>query len=188
LHKTFGPSIDFTVAGEPVDLDGARALAEKEKEGRYQFQWWVLDRIDGRRKADKKQKGADWGIDGRIFFTDEPAAMALKTIIVSVKSGGVSIKDIKDLIATVEQEHAEMGALATLEEATEPMRIAATGAGYYHSVAWNKDYPKIQILTIAEILAGKKVDYPGQNMTYPAAIRLVETPEQKTLTPEDDDL
>jgi hypothetical protein len=173
LYKTFGSTVELTVEGEPKDLAGAKELAVGEKTGRYEFQWWVLDKLDGRRRTlEEKKKGPDRGIDGRIFFTDATDATTLKTIIVSVKSGAVSVRDTKDLIATVAQERAEMGVLVTLEEPTGPMRVEATGAGYYHSGAWNKDYPKIQILTVADIFAGKKADYPGHNLTYPEAIRI----------------
>jgi adenine specific DNA methylase Mod len=56
IRKTFGTSVPFTVIGEPQDLTGAAALASRMPEGRYQFQWWILDRLDGRRRLPEEKK------------------------------------------------------------------------------------------------------------------------------------
>ena len=69
LHSAFGDSIkaSYETIGEPVDVAGARALAEEDP---YQFQWWALGLVNARPVEQKK--GADKGIDGRLFFHDEP--------------------------------------------------------------------------------------------------------------------
>ena len=67
--------------GEPESVEDARQLAQDDK---YQFQWWALGLI-GARPAEEK-KGADQGIDGRLYFDDEDSAYT-KQIIISVKSG-----------------------------------------------------------------------------------------------------
>jgi site-specific DNA-methyltransferase (adenine-specific) len=49
------------------------------------------------------------------------------------------------------------GILITLEKPTKPMREEAADAGRYESKLWHdKDYPKIQILTIEGLLSGKE--------------------------------
>ena len=58
-----------------------------------------------------------------------------------------------------------IGVLITLEPPTGPMKVEAVDAGFYHSPIWDKDYPKIQILTIEELLQGKAVDMPPQTQT-----------------------
>ena len=45
-----------------------------------------------------------------------------------------------------------------MQEPTQPMRTEAAGAGFYTSPVWGKNYPRLQILTIAELLAGKDID------------------------------
>ncbi len=55
--------------------------------------------------------------------------------------------------------------LLTLEPPTAPMVKEALDAGYYHSPIWNKDYPRIQIITVEELLNGKAVDMPPQAQT-----------------------
>jgi hypothetical protein len=68
-----------------------------------------------------------------------------------------------------------IGVLITLEPPTSPMKVEAVDAGYYHSPIYDKDYPKIQILTIEELLHGKTVDMPPQtqtNVTFAKAPRV----------------
>jgi hypothetical protein len=47
-----------------------------------------------------------------------------------------------------------IGVFITLEEPTKPMRDEAVSAAFYHSPGWGQDYPRIQILTIEELLHG----------------------------------
>jgi hypothetical protein len=94
LSDAFGPEIKSTydVIGEPTDLAGAGQLAAEDK---YQFQWWALGQV-GARPAEQK-KGADRGIDGRLYFHDDESGQS-KQIIFSVKAGGVSVPQVRDLI------------------------------------------------------------------------------------------
>lgn len=50
------------------------------------------------------------------------------------------------------------------------MRTEAASAGHYHSVHWGKKYPRLQILTVGDLLGGKRIDYPEHlNVTYKRA-------------------
>ncbi len=151
-------NIDAEVIGEPVDLTSAKALATED---RYQFQWWALSKVKARPVGEKK-KGADKGIDGVIHFIDDPTSKP-KRVTVQVKSGHVHVKDIRELKDVASQE--AMGIFITLEPPTRDMQVEAVAAGYYHSPIWDKDYPKIQILTIEELLHGKTIDMPLQTQT-----------------------
>jgi len=164
------PKTDYKVIGEPEDLEGAKELASQN---RYQFQWWALSLINARAYGDKK-KGADTGIDGFIFFSDEEGIY--KKIIIQIKSGNVSVKDIRDLGHVISREKAEMGIFITLELPTKPMIKEAVGAGYYRSLLTKKDYPKIQILTIEELFDDKKPNIPQSILSHKKAERpLMET-------------
>lgn len=143
--KSAFPDISFEVLGTPKDLDGARNLAERDK---YQFQWWACSLVNAQPYQGKK-KGSDGGIDGLIFFQDDNSGA--KKIIVSVKGGErIGVTMVKDLIATVEREKAEIGLFVTLAEPTKPMITEAVTAGFYESAMGT--YPKIQILTIEELI------------------------------------
>jgi len=53
------------------------------------------------------------------------------------------------------------------------MITEAMGAGYYHSDGWGQDYPRIQILTIDDLLHGRaEVKMPPQFGTFKQAQRV----------------
>ncbi len=159
LKDSFG--IDVEVIGEPKDLSGAKALAQQQPDGRYQFQWWALGLI-GARPLGEKKKGADKGIDGVIHFIDDVSG-EVRRVVVQVKSGHIGVNAIRELKAVAAND--AIGVLITLGPPTGPMKVEAVDAGYYRSPIWNEDYPKIQILTIEELLQGKTVDMPPQTQT-----------------------
>jgi NACHT-associated inactive restriction endonuclease len=153
LRDTF-PLIDIEVVGVPKDLDGARALAAQDK---YQFQWWAVSLVDAVPYGGKK-KGADTGIDGFIYF--KPDGKTTEKAIVSVKGGeNVGVQMIRELNAVVDREKAKMGLLITLAEPTSNMRKEAVSSGYFRSEAQG-DFAKIQIVTVEELLGGKKPHLP----------------------------
>jgi site-specific DNA-methyltransferase (adenine-specific) len=58
---------------------------------------------------------------------------------------------------------------------TQPMRTEAAGAGVYDSPGWGRRYPKIQILTVQELLNGKEIAYPHQTgATFRTAVPIEE--------------
>jgi site-specific DNA-methyltransferase (adenine-specific) len=161
---------NYEVIGEPEDMSGARQLA---KDDPHQFQWWADGLIEakpvgGELGSKKVKKGADRGIDGVINFIDDDTAKP-KRVIVQVKSGHVSSRDIRDMVGTVEREKAAIGVFITLNDPTKDMKKEAVSAGYYFSEGWQQNYPKIQILTIEELLNGAKVNMPPINITFKKA-------------------
>ncbi len=154
LHGSFGKEISYQVIGEPKDLSGAEELATSEP---FQFQWWALGLV-GARPAQQK-KGADRGIDGRLFFHDEGSGGSTKQIVFSVKAGKVSVSHVRDLVGVLDREKAAIGVLISMQEPTREMRKEAASAGFYAS-PWGTSHPRVQLVTIAELLADKRVDYP----------------------------
>jgi site-specific DNA-methyltransferase (adenine-specific) len=152
------PGLQFEIHGEPKDLDSARDLALRDK---YEFQFWACALV-GAQPYKGGKKGADGGTDGLIYFQDDKTAS--KKIIVSVKGGeSVTRTMIADLKNTVEREGAQIGLFVTLAEPTEPMRKEATSAGFYTN-PYDEQFPKIQILTIADLLDGRKPQYRDFSM------------------------
>lgn len=155
---------DYAIVGEPVDFESASDLMKIDKTG-YQFQLWALSLIEdaypSKLNAEGKVvKGSDKGVDGWLSFKegDDPD---LKRIVISVKGGeNIGVQMVRDLIGTVEAKHATMGILVTLLEPTEPMKTTALECGFYESPVWRHHYPKIQLITIAELLAKKKPNIP----------------------------
>ena len=154
LWDAFGNQNSYEVIGEPVSLPDAETLAKQDP---YQFQWWSLGLV-GARPVEQK-KGADRGIDGRLYFHDEATARGkTKQIILSVKAGHTGVSHIRDLRGVIEREKADIGVLIALQEPTAAMKKEAASAGFYTS-PWGK-HPRLQILTVAELLQGKDIDYP----------------------------
>jgi len=160
---------DYQVIGEPEDLGSAIQLSTED---RYQFQWWALSLIKARPLGEGRvregKKGSDRGIDGVISFIDEANGKA-KKILVQVKSGKVKSGDIRDLRGAIDREGAAMGVFVTLEEPTREMITEATSAGFYQSPGWRKDYPKLQIYSIEQLLAGSEIKMPPATTTFKVA-------------------
>ncbi len=178
LKDTYGLTAgrDYKVVGQPEDVAGARELAQND---RYGFQWWILPLVGAKAlgaEAGKKEgkKGSDKGIDGLMSFFDDNSGKS-KKVIFSVKSGHVNVSHIRDLVGTVEREKAAIGVYITLEPPTKPMITEAVSAGFYHSEYFNKDFPKIQILTVEDILAGKEVKVPAESITFKKAPKAAST-------------
>jgi site-specific DNA-methyltransferase (adenine-specific) len=152
------PQIEFEVYGTPKDFASAQDLARRDK---YQFQWWACSLVKVPPYQGKK-KGADGGIDGLRYISDldENKRDIKRKIIVSVKGGdNVSVSMVRDLIGTMSTNKADLGFFVTLAEPTKAMITEATKAGFYRA-ANGRDYPRVQIFTIEDLLSGvKKPEY-----------------------------
>jgi site-specific DNA-methyltransferase (adenine-specific) len=169
LMDAFGETLEFDVTGEPTTREDAAKLARDDP---YQFQAWALGLV-GARTVDQ-QKGADHGIDGRLLFHEKPGGKT-RQVVISVKAGHVGVQHVRDLRGVVEREQAEIGLVISMQEPTRPMRIEATDAGHYRSGSegtgtWG-NHPKLQLLTIRELLEGKRIDMPPLTgrLTFPRA-------------------
>lgn len=181
LSDAFGDDVKYEIIGEPIDEASARALAQQD---RYQFQWWALSLIRARPYQGKK-KGADEGVDGVIYFQDidpeKPKKPVTQKIIVQVKSGRVSVKDIRELKTVVDNQNAVIGVFITLESPTKPMITEAATAGIFQR--FQATYPKIQIRMIKELLEGRGIEYPQTNidLTFKKAVRRSKSGDQLEL-------
>jgi len=164
LRDAFGPKVEkaYRVLGEPTTNADAAQLA---KDDPWQFQWWALGLVGARPAtgSSEKKKGADRGIDGRLFFHDESEAGDVKQVILSVKAGeNLNVSMVRDLVGVLDREKtqgAAIGVLISMEDPTKPMREEAAGAGFYRSPAGTQ-HPRIQLLTVAQLLQSKTIDMP----------------------------
>jgi hypothetical protein len=170
-HEDVYGSLDYKVIGEPVSPPDAEALAESDQ---YQFQWWALGLV-GARPTEQK-KGADRGIDGRLYFHDEPQGPT-KQIIFSVKAGNITASQIRDLRGVVDREQAQIGVFITMQEPTREMRREAASAGFYESPIGK--HPRLQILTIAELLDRKTIDAPSRAQRVDVTFKKAPKAERK---------
>ena len=152
LADTFGSAAEYEVVGEPVSLPDAGQLAQ---DAPYQFQWWALGLVGAR--PVEGIRGADKGIDGRIYFHEGDTAKT-RQIILSVKAGHVTVSHLRDLRGVLERQKAEIGVLLCMDEPTAPMRKECASAGFYTS-PWGR-HARLQILTVEDLLTGKTIDRP----------------------------
>jgi hypothetical protein len=152
LDDAFTPEVrkSYQVIGEPTDVRGAEQLALENK---YQFQYWALSQV-GAQPTEAIKKGADRGIDGRLYFHEANSGGESKQIIFSVKGGqNIGVSEVRDLIGVLQREKADIGVYISFAEPTKPMQREAAEAGFYISADGSR-YPRVQLLTIKGLIDG----------------------------------
>lgn len=159
----------YTVAGIPRDKAAALALFSKDP---FDFERWAVSLING--QPNQKQVG-DKGIDGVARFplgNPDKTAKKFGQVLISVKGGKhLGPQFVRDLLGTVETQKAEMGVLITLGEPTKGMVDAANHAGNYVLAANGQTFPKIQMITVADLLMGKRPALPTTINPYVKATK-----------------
>lgn len=148
---------DFTVEGVPQSLEGAYDLWTRDK---YQFQKWAIEQIEG---FVTSRKTADGGIDGRLYFS-LPDEKDLQSMVLEVKGGkSVDISVVRDLRGVLEREGGHMAGLIVMEDLG-----ARKTANFKREMGEAGDlnvsgvlYPRMQMLTVPEILSGKRFRTPS---------------------------
>lgn len=146
---------DFTIDGVPRNVEGAKHLWEHDP---YHFQRWAVEAVDG---FVTNKRTADGGIDGRIYF--EAGLPDLQSMVLEVKGGkNVGIKDLRALSSVLEDDDAMLAGLIVLEPIGKTKQrnfdkhIGKAGDLEIDGIA----YPKMQILTVADIFEGKRFKMP----------------------------
>jgi DNA modification methylase len=160
MRHTYGDEIEETyeIHGIPADIGGAQALFA---ENPFDFERWAVSLLDG--QPNEKQVG-DKGIDGVIRFYAE--AQKIGRAIVSVKGGATNPNDVSALLGVIQKENAELGIFVTLGNVTKGMQEVADKSGTYESELTGQTYPRIQIVTVADLMAGKRPNLPTAILPY----------------------
>jgi DNA modification methylase len=152
LRKRYGlvEGRDYKVAGVPTSVDGARELFSHDP---HQFQHWAVELAGG---FCTQARSGDKGVDGRIYFETENG---LRNMVLSVKGGKLTPAYVRELIGTVSTPGGgSLGGFICLDEPTDGMTKAAKAHG-----TWSydgRDYPRIQIRTISDLLQKRGFDMP----------------------------
>lgn len=180
LERKFDNTVlnSITVSGVPKDMASAIALANKKDDRlRKEFEKWAVLTYTNNRAIISEKKGADQGIDGTGYFKTGKDEIA--KIVFQVKSGGVERGDIAKLRGDMDREQAPLAILITLVKPTNPMVKEAKAAGQYHHESMGRNYDKIQIVTVQEIVEeGKRLEIPMSLEVLKAAKRDVEDKQQ----------
>ena len=161
LRHTYGEEIQETydMLGIPRDLTGAEALFKRSP---FEFERWCVMMLDG--QPNEKQVG-DRGIDGVIRFPVDAKGNSDRALI-SVKGGATNPGHVRDLFGTIESQRAAMGVFVTMNPPTKGMIEAANHGGSYIHPANGQRYPKLQIMTVQELLDDKKPNMPTALLPY----------------------
>lgn len=135
----------FEVDGIPVSVEQAEELFKRDP---FQFQHWFVERVGG---FPMQKKVADRGIDGRIYFEMREG---LGEMLLSVKGGRLRPTDVRDLVGVLNREKVAMAGFLSLREPSKAMKAEAADAGMF--TYGNVQYPRLQLLTVAEVLEGKR--------------------------------
>jgi site-specific DNA-methyltransferase (adenine-specific) len=158
LHQWL-PRAKYAVTGIPFDEHSARMMAHKDW---FAFQQWAVAQCRGRSGG----LGGDRGVDGEIIF--QRGRDEYGRAIVSVKGGKhVGPAMVRELAGAVELHGADAGIFICLNEPTKEMRTAAHGIGRVELPGG--DRPKIQIVTVHDLIAGPNLGIPTALNTIAAA-------------------
>lgn len=161
LRKTYGEPIRATydILGIPEDMEGAQRLFEHNA---FEFERWVVMILHG--QPNEKQVG-DKGIDGQIRIITGARGQSDR-VLISVKGGGTSPGHVQALLGTVQQNRAAIGVFATMRPPTKAMREVANASGSYKHPGDGRAYPRLQIITVEELLNGKRPKLPPTESPY----------------------
>lgn len=155
LHLQEG--VDYVIDGVPKNWEGAFELWKQDA---YQFQKWCVELVEGFVNV---KKTADDGIDGRIYF-DMPGEKVFQSMALEVKGGeNLSINHVRALNSVLQYEHIRMAGLITMKApgSQQAKNFQQTMALAGNVRIGERDYPKIQMLTVDEILNGKTFEMPS---------------------------
>ncbi|WAB09831.1 DNA methyltransferase [Streptomyces phage TagePhighter] len=161
LRHTYGEEIreTYEILGIPRDISGAQALFRRSP---FEFERWCVMMLDG--QPNEKQVG-DRGIDGVIRFPIDGKGGSDR-VLVSVKGGATNPGHVRDLVGTVESQRAAMGVFVCMNEPTKGMVDAANHSGAYNHPANGQRYPKVQIISVNDLVNGKRPNMPTALLPY----------------------
>lgn len=147
---------DFVVEGVPQSVEGAQDLWERDK---HQFQKWAIEQVDG---FVTSKKTSDGGVDGRLYFS-LPGQTDLGSMVIEVKGGkNVNVEVARALRGVLERDQALMAGLIVMHDLGDRKTknfYREMDAGFLDVSGVR--YPKMQILTVPEILEGKRFITPS---------------------------
>lgn len=172
LLHTYGQDIvgTYDILGIPKDKAAALALFSHSP---FDFERWAVSMISA--QPNVKQVG-DKGIDGVARFPVDNKG-GIGRVLVSVKGGKqLNPAMVRDLGGTVQTQKAEMGVLITLTPPTRGMIDEQNHAGTYTHPATKAVYPRIQMITVDELLRGTKPSMPATILPYVQARKAAPAP------------
>jgi len=177
LRHTFGAEVcdSFEILGIPRDIGGAQALFDRSP---FDFERWAVSLINA--QPNEKQVG-DKGIDGVARFPLDTKS-AVGKVLASVKGGKtVTPQFVRDLIGTIDTQEAQMGVLITMAEPSKGVLDAVAHGRTYTWPVNGETFPRVQVITVKQLLQGRRPKTPSLLMPYIPAAKLIASSAQPTL-------
>ncbi len=148
---------DFIIDGVPRTIEGAKDLWTRDK---YHFQKWAVEEVDG---FVTTKRTTDGGIDGRLYFAI-PREKTLQSVAIEVKGGkNVNINAVRALRGVLDNDEALLAGLIIMDPLGQ-----TKDRNFHRDMAQAGDleidgvkYSRMQMLTVDEILEGKRFHTPG---------------------------
>ncbi len=150
--------VHYTVDGIPKTAEAAHDLWLRDK---YQFQRWAIETIDGFVSA---KRTGDGGVDGNLYFPTE-GGKTLESMTLEVKGGAnVGIGVVRELKGVMQRVGCSMAGLIVRDDAVSGIKrrnferemLDAGDLEYFGT-----KYRRMQMLTVSEILEGKRFHTPS---------------------------
>lgn len=150
-ETTMRLNVDYAIQGIPTDHVAAEAFFKATaKQNHKPFEMWAVSLVGG---EPIEKKGGDRGIDGRLPLYDSTGA--LRWAMIQIKGGHLAPTLVRDFARVIERENAPFGMFLCLEKPTDQMKAEADSLGTLENFG-NRRIPRLQILTIRELLEEKK--------------------------------
>lgn len=154
LSRNFGleDGKHYKVDGVPLTVEGAQELFSDDPQ---HFQEWIVEAAGG---FVNSKRSSDRGVDGRIWWETPKGP---RHMVISVKGGKLTPAYVRELHGTLRSEpNAELGGFLCLQEPTRGIVQAAADAGMF--TFQDRSYERIQVRTVADVLAGRLFDTPSR--------------------------
>lgn len=164
----------FEIFGFPKDIASARELASETKGGRLKFEEWIVEvMLHGVLNENRTQMGYDG------YFTFD--MQGEKQIgMIEVKSGAATPTQLNHFVMTVKEKKGDIGVFVCFDEkVTKNMRLIAKNEGYYKEELFGQQYPKMQLISVEELINGKTINVPfSTKTTFKVAPKDIHKPKQ----------
>jgi len=157
LTDTYGDEIlkTFEIHGFPKDIDSARELANNVKGGRLEFEEWIVEVL---LHGVINERRNEMGFDGYRTFSIYDKKYV---VMIEVKSGNATPTQLNHFIKTVEDKKGSIGLFVCFaNEITKNMEIIAKKEGQFTDDFDNTYCDKIQLISVEELMEGKRPAIP----------------------------
>ena len=146
-NEPLRPHKDYEIIGYPTNMQEVHKLVRNEKK-RNDFANWAVTRLGMTPTVDVGDGGKD-GIGSVMLWNPETDKETSKRIISEVKTGKLTLQQVRAFCYTMNEQNAVAGVFITLEPVTRGMHQIAADMGEFE-LENNKPYPRLVFWQISD--------------------------------------